>query len=69
MRKLVPAFMYLGRVLAWQCDACHKLFVNTPEEAGSATVPSHWTHIRSSVISAPPAQARLRLKRTRSYQP
>jgi len=42
VRKLVPAFILLGRILAWRCDACDKLFVNTLEEAEGATAPSRW---------------------------
>jgi hypothetical protein len=43
-RKLVPAFTLLGRVLAWRCNVCDKLFVNPLEDAEGETPPSCWTN-------------------------
>lgn len=42
-RELVPAFTLLGRILAWRCNVCNRLYVNTPESAECTALPSRWT--------------------------
>ncbi len=48
LRTLLPCFIYRGRVLAWQCSLCCKMFSLTIEEAereDSFRPPGHIQHM------------------------
>lgn len=42
---LLPSYLFQGRVLAWECSACRKVFSLTVDEAGRIGVTTPPAHI------------------------
>jgi hypothetical protein len=66
MRKLVPAFALRGRILAWRCSVCGKLFVNPEGDAEAAALPSRWTNEFRRHLCAANVRTQLPLERAGS---